>query len=88
MQQLIPFLLLAVLWVALLLPQRRRAAARKALDASLEVGDEVITTAGFYGEIRELAEDVAVLALSPGVEVRVARGAIAKRLESSPAADD
>ena len=50
------FLYLALLAVAFFIlivrPQRRQMAARRALIASLEVGDEVITAGGIYGTIR------------------------------------
>jgi preprotein translocase subunit YajC len=61
-------------------PQRRQMAAHRALVATLEVDDEVITTGGIHGTIRGLAEDAVDLEVATGVVVRVARGAIAGRL--------
>ena len=40
-------------WVLIVLPQRRQMAAHRQLVASLEVGDEVITTAGIFGTITD-----------------------------------
>ena len=70
-----PFLLLIVR------PQRRQMAAHRALVASLEVGDEVVTSGGIYGTIRQLDENAVDLEVAPGIELRVARGAITQRVE-------
>ena len=65
------------MWVFVLLPQRRRQAAHNALVSGLQVGDEVLTAGGLYGDVTEIGEDEVVLEISPGVEVRVAARAIA-----------
>ena len=48
--------------------------------AALEEGDEVITSAGIYGRITALDDEIAILEVADGVELRIARGAIARRL--------
>jgi preprotein translocase subunit YajC len=90
MGQLIFFaLLLVLMWVVLILPQQRRVRAHQSLVSSLGVGDEVMTTSGLYGTITELDGDDVRLQVAPGVELRFARGAIAKRMApDQPAADD
>jgi preprotein translocase subunit YajC len=85
-----PFLLLAVtfllMWVLFILPQQRRMKAHQALVATLEEGDEVMLTSGVYGTITRLADDVVHLELAPGVVIRVARGAVARRVGDEPEA--
>ena len=50
-------MLLAVAFFVLIVrPQRRQMAARRALIASIEVGDEVITAGGIYGTVREMTD--------------------------------
>jgi preprotein translocase subunit YajC len=66
-------------------PQRRQAAAHRALVASLEVGNEVMTTSGIFGTITELDDTIAQLEIAPGVTIRIARGAISQRV-TAPAA--
>ncbi len=61
-------------------PQRRQLAARRALIASVGIGDEVVTSGGMYGFVVSLADDVVELEISPGVTIKVARGAIAGRV--------
>jgi preprotein translocase subunit YajC len=80
---MIVFLYLGLIVVAffflIVLPQRRRLAEHRALVASLEPGDEVITSGGVYGTIRSLDEHVVHLEVAEGVVVRVARNAIGAR---------
>jgi preprotein translocase subunit YajC len=78
-------ILVAAFFVLIVLPQRRQAAAHRALVASLEVGNEVMTTSGIFGTITELDESTASLQIAPGVTVRIARGAISQRV-TAPAA--
>jgi preprotein translocase subunit YajC len=71
-------LLAAVFFFLVVRPQRRQLAAHRALVASLEIGDEVITAGGLYGTIRALRDDAVELEVADGVIVRMARGAIAR----------
>ena len=59
------------------LTQRRRQKAVQSMQASLAVGDEVTTTSGFLGRITALDDGIATVELSPGVNVRLDRRAIA-----------
>lgn len=78
----------AVFWLLFIRPQQARVRAHQALVASLAVGDEVITTSGIYGTVRSLDADVAHLEVATGVQVRVARQAIARRVDDSVGDDD
>lgn len=69
--------LAAAFFFLIVMPQRRRMTAHRALMASLETGDAVVTTGGIYGTIRDLDGTTVALEIAPGVVVRVARGAIA-----------
>jgi preprotein translocase subunit YajC len=80
-QDLIPVLTLVgfalLLWLLLVRPQARRQRELGRMQSSLEVGDEVILTSGFYGTIRTLDDEGVVhLEIADGVTIRVARGAI------------
>jgi len=61
-------------------PQRRQMAARRALIASVGVGDRVVTSGGIHGIVRTLGDDSVELEIAPAVVVTVARGAIAGRV--------
>ncbi len=66
-----------MMWLFVLLPQRRRQAAQSAMLAALEPGDEVLTAGGLYGSVVAIDDDELVLEVAPEVQVRVARRAIA-----------
>lgn len=82
-------LLLAVtfllMWVLFILPQQRRLKAHKALVARLEVGDEVMSTSGLFGTVTQLEDEVVHLEVAPGTVVRLARGAVARRIAEEEA---
>jgi preprotein translocase subunit YajC len=42
----------------------------------LDVGDEVVTAGGIYGEITAVEDDDVMVRIAPGLEVKVARRAI------------
>lgn len=77
------FLYLALLAVAFFIlivrPQRRQMAARRALIASLEVGDDVITAGGIYGTILEMSDTTLRVEVAPGVIFTLAREAVSAR---------
>ena len=77
-----------IMWLFVLLPQRRRQAAHNALLASLEPGDEVLTAGGIYGRVRDIGDDEVELEVAPGVQLRVATRAIAAVLPPDEEPDE
>ena len=77
---------LGLTWLLFILPQQRRIKAHRAVVASLQVGDEVMTTSGIYGTVTALDDESATLEIAPNTPVRFARGAVAQRFddESEP----
>jgi preprotein translocase subunit YajC len=71
----------ALLWVLFIRPQQRRVRGHQALVASLEPGDTVVLTAGIYGRIVDLGPEDMTVEVAPGVELRVARQAVLRRVE-------
>ena len=69
--------ILIIMWFLLIRPQRRRQLESQRLVDSLAVGQEIVTAGGLYGTITQLEEDEAHLEIASGVEVRVAKRAIA-----------
>ena len=72
---LLPFLML----VFIIVSQRRRSQQVRALQESLAVGDEVLTTSGLYGTIVVLDDTVATLDVGAGTTLRYDRRAIGMR---------
>ena len=80
-------LMVAVFYFLLIRPQQRRLKALQSLQSSLRLGDEIITSAGFFGTIRRFDGEVVTIELSPGVEARVNRRAISGRVNPEPTED-
>lgn len=85
-----------IFYMLLIRPQRRRQQAQRQLIESLDVGDEVVTLGGMYGTIRALDDESVTLEVAPSVDIRFARGAIARKLvydqedfaDEAPAGDE
>jgi preprotein translocase subunit YajC len=78
---LIILLLLVLAWFVLVRPQRRRQAAQEELFANLRPGDEIVTAGGLYGRIERVFEEELEVEIAPGTVVRIARRAVAGRIE-------
>ncbi len=70
-------LVLFIIWLFLVRPQRRRRQAQEAMIEKLRPGDEVITAGGLFAHVVRVIEEEVTVELSPGVEARVAKRAIA-----------
>jgi preprotein translocase subunit YajC len=73
-------ILVAAFFVLVVRPQRRQMATHRALVSTLAPGDEIVTSGGILGTIRDLDEETVGLEIAPTVVIRVARGAIARRV--------
>ncbi len=78
----------AFLWLVLVRPQKRRQVEQQRMISDLHVGDEVLTAGGIYGTIVRLHESEVAVEIAPGLEVRVARRAIAGVTPGPEEADD
>ena len=78
---LVVVVLLALLWIVFARPQRRRQAALEELYTSLRRGDEIVTAGGLYGRIQSVRDDELDVEIAPGTVVRVARRAVAGKIE-------
>jgi len=70
-------ILLALGWLFLVLPSRRRQRAHQAMQDEIEAGDEIITAGGIHGLVREADEDELRLEIAPGTVVTLDRRAVA-----------
>ncbi len=87
----LPLVLMGVVFYFLLIrPQSQRRRAQMQMQNEIEVGDEIVTTAGIYGTITEIDDDYGIVTLevAPNTEIRLARAAIAQRLVDEDELDD
>jgi preprotein translocase subunit YajC len=69
--------LLALMWFLLIRPQRRRQQESRRLIDSISVGKEIVTAGGLFGTITAVEDDEVRVEIADGVEVRVAKRAVA-----------
>jgi len=74
---MLPLILMFVLLYFLLLrPQMKRAKEQKQMIASLQKGDEVITSGGALGKVTKVSDNYLSLEIAPNVEITVQKSAI------------
>jgi preprotein translocase subunit YajC len=72
--------MLVFMYLLLIRPQRQQAKRHQEMLQSLNVGDEVITSGGIYGEVTELDDERVQLEIDADVRVAVSRRAIASKV--------
>ncbi len=80
-------LLIFVFYFMLIRPQKRRVEQHRRLIESIEVGDEIVTIGGLYGSVTAIGEEEIEIEASPGVTLRFAKSAIARRIREDLADD-
>ena len=70
-------LMLGVMYVLMIRPQRQRQAQQQSMIDNAGVGDDVLTTGGIYGTITQIEGDDVVVELAPSLTVHMTRRGIA-----------
>lgn len=76
MELLLPVVLLGAMYMLVIRPQQKRVREQAALVSSLEVGDEVLTSAGIYGTVTLIDGEVMLVEIADGIEVRMSKQAV------------
>jgi preprotein translocase subunit YajC len=77
--QLIPIVLLfGLMYFLLIRPQQKRVREQQDIVKSLEVGDEILTTAGLYGTVTMIDGEVMLVEVADGLEVRMSKSAVSQ----------
>ena len=87
--QFVPFaIILAIFYLLILLPMKRRQAKIQQFQEALKVGDRVVTTSGIYGQITKLNEKSVQVQVADKVRVEIARQAIGGYQGQEPVVPD
>ena len=70
-------LMLGVMYVLMIRPQRQKQAQQQSMIENAGVGDDVLTTGGIYGTITEVEGDDVVVEIAQGMHVHMTRRGIA-----------
>lgn len=74
-----PILLLVVAFYFLLIrPQKNRQKKHAEMVSAVTPGTEVMTTAGIFGTIREVSDEMLSLEIAPGIVIRILPAAVSK----------
>ena len=60
-----------VMWLLLMRPQKKEQKRIQAMLASMEVGDTVLTTSGFYGVIIDITDDDVIVEFGNNKNCRI-----------------
>lgn len=70
-------LIFIVFYFLLIMPQQKKAKEHKQMLASIDKGDEVITSGGIHGKVVGVADQVLTLDIGEKVKIKVSREFIA-----------
>jgi preprotein translocase subunit YajC len=85
---IIMVLMLGVMYVLMIRPQRQRQAQQQAMINEASVGDDVLTTGGIYGTITRAEDDDIVVEIAKDITVHMTRRGIAAVLPPEEVEDD
>jgi len=76
-----------LMYFLLIRPQQRRVKEQRSLLSAVAEGDEVMTTSGIYGYVNAIEDDTIWLDIAEGVEIRISKAAVARRIPAAEVAD-
>ncbi len=85
---IIMVLMLGVMYVLMIRPQRQRQAQQQAMIDGANVGDDVLTTGGIYGTVTQAEGDDIVVEIASGVTVHMTRRGVAAVLPPEDEEED
>jgi len=87
---LFPAILIALMYMLLIRPQRQRVQRQRALVSSLAVGDRVVSIGGIIGVITSIDDEETELDVGGGVTISFLRQASSRKIDPTepPLAED
>ena len=81
-------LLLGIMYIILIRPQRRRDKARKEMIASVKAGDRVLLTSGILGRVRSVNDTTLLVQIADKTKIEVVKAAVSQILEAGEKPSD
>lgn len=78
-------LMAALMYFMIIRPQSKRRREAMELQRNVSVGDEVVTVVGLHAKVAGIEDDIVTLEISPGVNARYERAAIARVVKAENA---
>ena len=73
--------ILAIFWIVMIGPERKKRKKREAMLGALQKGDKVMTNGGMYGSVASVQDDIVTVQVADNVRIKFSRGAIQTVLE-------
>lgn len=77
-----------IFWLLIIRPAQRRQKDIAQVQSALAPGETVVLTSGIYGTVSQIDDATIVVEVAPGVNIKVARGAIASVVRRDEPADE
>ena len=73
-------LMFVIMWFFMIRPQRKQQKAIEAFRNSLSVGQQVVTSSGVYGTVKDIVNEngrsIVVLEIAPNVKIKIDKSSI------------
>ena len=79
-------LIFAAMYFLMIAPQRKKQKEHQKMLASLDTGDEIITSGGIYGEITNKKEDRYVIRIADNTKIEIGKGFVQTVVKKADAA--
>lgn len=87
--QFLPFaMILAIFYLMVLMPMRKRQRKVQEFQAALKPGDRVVTTGGIHGQITKVTDNLVQLQIAQNVRIDIAKAAIGGLQGQDPVVGD
>lgn len=81
--QFLPYILMfVVIYFFMIMPQQKRIKKEKEFEASLKVGDKIVTKSGLHGKVSEMAETTIIIETMSG-KLKIERSSVSNELSAA-----
>ena len=76
-------LMFVIMYFFMIRPQRKQQKAIEAFRNSLSAGQQVVTSGGVYGTVKEINNNIVVLEIAPGVKIKIDKSSVYADMSSN-----
>lgn len=76
-------LMFVIMWFFMIRPQRKQQKAVEAFRNSLSAGQQVVTSGGVYGTVKEINNNIVVLEIAPSVKIKIDKSSVYADMSSN-----
>lgn len=76
-------LMFVIMYFFMIRPQRKQQKAIEAFRNSLSAGQQVVTSGGVYGTVKEINNNIVVLEIAPSVKIKIDKSSVYADMSSN-----